>query len=70
MIKFKLISQWLSLYEPYIREPNFAEASMVIISAAIIYIRKVDYFEEIVMHMNAEQIKNKYISGERNGTAE
>jgi hypothetical protein len=41
----------LEMYQKMRQDPNFAEAAMVINSAAHIYCRKVDYLEQIIMEM-------------------
>ncbi|XP_062534203.1 uncharacterized protein LOC134203345 [Armigeres subalbatus] len=51
------LQKWLSRYEGLRakEETNFPEAAMLITSAAQIYGRKVDYLEEIILHMDQDQ---------------
>lgn len=51
------IQKWMDRYEALRRseETNFPEAAMLVMSAAQIYGRKVDYLEEIIMHMGQDQ---------------
>uniref|UniRef100_A0A1Q3FGC2 Condensin-2 complex subunit H2 C-terminal domain-containing protein n=2 Tax=Culex tarsalis TaxID=7177 RepID=A0A1Q3FGC2_CULTA len=51
------IQKWLDRYETLRRgeETNFPEAAMLIMSASQIYGRKVDYLEDIIMHMGQDQ---------------
>jgi hypothetical protein len=51
------IHQWLEKYESFKEEPNFHQAALLIINAAQIYGRKVDYLEEIVLHMDSDRRK-------------
>lgn len=51
------IQKWLDRYEArrHGEETNFPEAAMLVMSAAQIYGRKVDYLEDIIMHMGQDQ---------------
>ncbi|XP_019528537.3 uncharacterized protein LOC109400479 [Aedes albopictus] len=51
------LQKWLNRYEGLRakEETNFPEAAMLIMSAAQIYGRKVDYLEEIILHMDQDQ---------------
>lgn len=51
------LQKWLSRYEGLRakEETNFPEAAMLVMSAAQIYGRKVDYLEEIILHMDQDQ---------------
>jgi Condensin II complex subunit CAP-H2 or CNDH2, N-terminal len=51
------IHTWLTKYENFKEEPNFHQAALLIINAAQIYGRKVDYLEEIVLHMDSDRRK-------------
>jgi hypothetical protein len=51
------IHEWLTKYESFKEEPNFHQAALLIINAAQIYGRKVDYLEEIVLHMDSDRRK-------------
>ncbi|GAB0099440.1 CNDH2_N domain-containing protein [Sergentomyia squamirostris] len=48
------LANWLQRYQEMRREPNFPEVAMLIINAANIYGRKVDYLEEIVYNIIRE----------------
>lgn len=43
--------QWIEKYDLVRKEPRFAEIAMLIMSAAQIYGRKVDYVEEFIMNL-------------------
>ncbi|XP_053690240.1 uncharacterized protein LOC128738840 [Sabethes cyaneus] len=50
------LQKWLNRYENLTRNStNFPEAAMLIMSAAQIYGRKVDYLEDIILHMDQDQ---------------
>lgn len=51
------LQRWLDRYEALRRteETNFPEAAMLVMSASQIYGRKVDYLEDIIMHMGQDQ---------------
>ncbi|XP_055616088.1 uncharacterized protein LOC129762124 [Toxorhynchites rutilus septentrionalis] len=50
------LQKWLSRYEALRgKDVNFPEVAMIIMSAAQIYGRKVDYLEDIVLHMEQDQ---------------
>ncbi|XP_058457253.1 uncharacterized protein LOC131434513 [Malaya genurostris] len=50
------LQKWLNRYESLSQgRTNFPEAAMLIVSAAQIYGRKVDYLEDIILHMDQDQ---------------
>lgn len=51
------LQKWLCRYEELRKqeETNFPEAAMLVMSAAQIYGRKVDYLEDIILHMDHDQ---------------
>ncbi|XP_065076273.1 uncharacterized protein Cap-H2 [Ochlerotatus camptorhynchus] len=51
------LQKWLGRYETLREkeETNFPEAAMLVMSSAQIYGRKVDYLEEIILHMDHDQ---------------
>ncbi|XP_063706645.1 uncharacterized protein LOC134835656 isoform X2 [Culicoides brevitarsis] len=52
------ISAWLEKYETVRKQPNFAEAGLLIYSASQIYSRKMNFFEKMVYQLAANS-KNK-----------
>ncbi|XP_058813049.1 uncharacterized protein LOC131677325 [Topomyia yanbarensis] len=50
------LQKWLNRYESLSRgTTNFPEAAMLVMSAAQIYGRKVDFLEDIILHMDQDQ---------------
>ena len=45
----------LDIYQNMRHDINFSEAALIIISAAQIYSRKIDYLEEIILHIHKER---------------
>uniref|UniRef100_A0A1B0GLI0 Putative isoform a marinus n=1 Tax=Lutzomyia longipalpis TaxID=7200 RepID=A0A1B0GLI0_LUTLO len=66
------VAKWLERYQELRKQPNFPEAAMLIINAAQIYGRKVDYVEEIVYNImrESECLKNAEKSNKRSGENE
>lgn len=61
--------QWIEKYDLIRKEPRFAEIAMLIMSAAQIYGRKVDYVEEFILNLcksfqslDNEQNKDGYVN--------
>lgn len=46
-----ILPQWIEKYDLARKEPRFAEIAMLIMSAAQIYGRKVDYVEEFILNL-------------------
>ncbi|XP_055709498.1 uncharacterized protein LOC129805540 [Phlebotomus papatasi] len=69
------VAKWLERYQELRKQPNFPEAALLIINAAQIYGRKVDYLEEIILNIaresearkNAEKNKKRGVEGEEVG---
>ncbi|XP_055551691.1 uncharacterized protein LOC129734019 [Wyeomyia smithii] len=58
------LQKWLNRYESLSHNStNFPEAAMLIMSAAQIYGRKVDYLEDIILHMDQDQKGREDVEG-------
>ncbi|XP_055584706.1 uncharacterized protein LOC129737571 [Uranotaenia lowii] len=63
------LQKWLNRYESLGGGINFPEAAMLIMSAAQIYGRKVDYLEDMILHMDQDQKGREECLREEGGDA-
>ncbi|XP_059617637.1 uncharacterized protein LOC132262385 [Phlebotomus argentipes] len=61
------VTKWLERYQELRKQPNFPEAAMLIISAAQIYGRKVDYLEEMVYNIVRESVSQNAEKSDKRG---